>query len=226
MIAALLHDRAAIVEAIDRRRSPARVIGGLLAVTSAGGALYGAALGCYVGGVQVPLAALKVPIALLATFMITFAAMHLVNVLCHPAVTAAQSLALTLMPLATMSAALAAAAPVVALLTLTMDTPSYPSYLFLILFAVFWGVAGGSLGIGLLRRELAAIVGPGGRVGRTVALWVAVYQFVGAQCIWMLRPWIGDSTTIEGYFSLTRNLKGNFYVAVWDAVVAFFQRIL
>ena len=204
-------------------RGLARLNAKLIGVIAAGGLLFGASLGCYVGGVQIPLAAVKVPTALLSTLLICFALMHVINVVRHPQLRAAQSLALTLVPLAVMATALAAAAPVMGLMTSTLEFDSYPSYLFLILFGVLWGLLGGAAGVWVLHRGMRRVVGP---CGPTVALWVLAYQFVGGQCNWMLRPWIGDSREVEGLFSLTRNLRGNFYVAVWDAFTTFWDRVI
>lgn len=225
MIGALIHRPESLFDEIRDAPSLGGLALKLTAVTVFASMLFGASLGFYVGGVQIPLAAVKVPISLLATLAITFGLMHLINVVLHPRLRAAQSLALALIPVAVMSIILAAAAPIMCLATATFKIPSYPSYLFLILFGVGWGAVGGGFGVWVLLRGMRRVVGPEGRPGRTVALWVVAYQFVGAQCNWLLRPWIGDSTQIDGLFSLTRNLEGNFYVAVYKSVLTFLDRI-
>lgn len=178
-------------------------------------ALFGAAVGSYTGGLQILFAAVKMPVFFLGTLGLCYAAMHLLALLAAPELRARRTLALAIGSIHTTSRGLAALAPVVALFSLTSPFPSYKTYLFLVLLLVVALCASGALSLRLLWRELeiAGLSRPAMR--RIFVAWIAVYGFTGSQLGWLLRPWVGSSEKIRGYFSIHRNLEGNVYEAIF-----------
>ena len=53
------------------------------------------------------------------------------------------------------------------------------------------------------------------RSWRLTLAWTAIYQFVGAQVAWLLKPWVGHTLRDDRFLPLRENLKGNFYESVW-----------
>lgn len=148
-----------------------------------GAAIFGAAVGSYRGGLQIGLAAVKVPIATL----IAIGA-------CGPAFAALaaafdrpwglrMTLAVTLCAAARSALVLVALSPPLWLL-IDLGAPYHATKL----FASAAYALGGLSALALLLRALGA---GRGRVGAAVSI-VAVYAVVAAQSAWLLRPYIGD----------------------------------
>lgn len=174
-------------------------------------ALFGAAVGSYTGGLQILFAAIKMPVFFLGTLAVSFLAMHVFALLAAPHLDARRTMALALGSIHTTARGLAALAPVVAFFSLTTPFPSYKTYLFLVLLLVVALSLSGIVSLRLLWREP-------GMQPRILGAWVAVYGFTGSQLGWLLRPWVGSSENIRGYFSIHRNLEGNVYEAVFRLV--------
>ena len=192
-------------------RGPAAELpaGRTLLLSAAASAAFGAAIGAYTGGRQVLYAAVKMPLYFLCTLALSFAALHLF---------AARELRIrdtfraALEAVALSSLVLAALAPPVALAALSWP-PRYYSGLVLLLVASV--AAGGATAVARLH----------GRLGRPAltAAWVLLYQFVGAQMAWLLKPWVGYSGLDDRFLPLRENLKGNFYESVVRIVIALFS---
>lgn len=188
-----------------------------------GTAAYGAAVGCYVGRAHVAITAVKMPIFFLLTLALTFSVLHVVVTVARAGLSAGQTLGVALSGIGVTALVLGALAPVIAFVGATAAMPDYPTYLSMVLANTAVCVVAGFFGVrtvaGTLRR-----LAPGAS-GRVLAAWIVVYPFVGAQVAWLLRPWIGSSYDIEGLYSLRHGLEGNFYVAVWEALVTWFQHL-
>lgn len=200
----------AVVRALLQERPAAPPAARLLGAVAASSACFGAAIGAYSGGAQVLFAAVKMPFFLLSTLAITFGAMY---------VFAARELGLrqtfdaALETVAVTSVVLGALAPVAALAS--FSAPHAPgAYRFVILLLTSSVAAAGVAGVARLHLRL--------RSWRLTAVWVVLYQFVGAQVGWLLKPWV--SCTYEGdrFLPLRENLKGNFYESVFRIVAGFF----
>jgi hypothetical protein len=148
-----------------------------------GGSLFGAALGSFRGGEQIPLAAVKIPVATLLTLAV-----------CAPGFAAfvaafgrrwshRETLAIALSAGARASLVLFALAPV---LWLSIDLGAgYHSIRLL---------AAGAYALGALSAlafVLRAIGTAAGRVA-TASSFVVLFLIVGAQSAWLLRPYLGD----------------------------------
>ena len=203
----LLRDRPAVLARIEAGRGLAALMPTFVATIAIGAALTGAALGSFRGGAQIGFAAVKLPLALLAT-----------AALCAPALTAlgrglgrpaalARDLALVTMALA-VGALVLVALVLVVLVARAVDLAYHGS----ILLAVGVGAVGGLAAIAVLTGGLrrAAIKDAGLAAG----LFALIFAVVGAQSAWTLRPWLVRPRTPEVPF--VRSLEGSLYDAVLD----------
>lgn len=184
---------------------------GRFAIAVLGSALFGAAVGCYVGRLQILFAAVKMPLFLLGTLAVSFPALHLFALVAAPTLRRGETFALALDSVTRTAMGLGALAPIVAFLSWTTPIPSYRTYLFLVL-----GLTGSIAlaGVVSLRRLWTNLRG----ARHVFFAWVSIYGFTGSQIAWLLRPWVGSSYEVRGSFSIHRNLEGNFYEAVVRSV--------
>lgn len=174
-----------------------------LGLCAAASAVFGAAIGAYVGRWQICYAALKMPLYFGVTLALSFAAMHLF---------AARELRLrrtfevALETVAVTTLVLAGLAPVALLASLSLP---YQAVVLALTTAV---AAAGVTGVLRLHARLRSL--------RLTAAWVAVYQFVGAQTAWLLKPWVGSTGVDDRFLPLRDNLQGNFYESVLRIVVS------
>ena len=208
-IDALLRDRTRFLDALQSGGIGAAGARGLIACIAVAGAVLGAALGSYRGGEQVLFAAVKLPLAILAT-----------AALCAPIVVAlgksltgeaqwARSFLLLLASLALGSLVAAALAPV--LLLAIQAGATYQQVTLILLGAC---CVGGLSGLVLFARGLAGIVVR----ARLLAALVLVCAFcvVATQVTWTLRPFLVRPRTVAVPF--VRDIEGSF---VDDAVRSF-----
>ncbi len=204
----LLRDPADFV----KQASAARFAGtarALVMVIAVCGAVFGASLGLYRGGLQILWAAIKLPAVLLFT-----------AALCAPVLTSARravgiasdlraDLVLVLCSLAMMSLIAAALSPL-----LLLGIVWRASYHDLILLTVGMSGVAGLMGLSLFVRGLLTNQSRG-RTWVTLIL-VASYCIVGAQMSWTLRPWLVRPQTRDVPF--VRHVEGNFIEAVGRSV--------
>jgi hypothetical protein len=181
----------------------------ILCLAGLSSAAFGAAIGAYTGGRQILYAAVKMPLYLLCTLAISFAAMHLFAArrlrLRDTLAVATEAGSLTAL-------VLGALAPVVFLLAAAWPRSSYTGLVLVLVAAV---AAGGVAGVARLHARLRQ---PG-----LTAAWVLLYQFVGAQMGWLLKPWVGHTATDDRFLPLRENLQGNFYESVFGILSSFFR---
>ncbi len=200
----------ALVHALLLRREESYPAVRLLALSAAASACFGAAIGAYVGGLQILYGAVKMPLFFLGTLGISFAAMHL---FAARELRAGRTFATALETIATTAVVLGALAPVVALVSLTAPKPSgYPSLILLLTASV---AVGGVTGVVRLHRRLGS--------WRLTATWVVLYQFTGAQMAWLLKPWVSHTLRADRFLPLRENLNGNFYESVFRTACGLFS---
>jgi hypothetical protein len=172
------------------------------------GAVFGAALGAYRGGVQVLFAAVKLPLVVLLTAAICAPALTAINSgLSRPA-SLRRDLALVLAALARGSLVLAALAPVV-LLAVSL----HASYHAVVLLTVGCCALGGLVGLVLLLRGLAT---ESRARGAACLALLAVFVMVGAQMSWTLRPYLVRPRAPAAPF--VRGIESSFLEAVATSV--------
>jgi hypothetical protein len=183
----------------------ARVL--LLSVASS--AAFGAAIGAYTGGRQILYAAVKMPLYFLATLALSFAALHL---FAARELRARDTFSAALEAVALTTLVLGALAPVVLLAALSCPPKHYTALVLLLVACV---ASGGAAAVARLRARL--------RRPALTAAWVVLYQFVGAQMAWLLKPWVGYSGRDDRFLPLRQNLEGNFYESVYRILASLFS---
>jgi hypothetical protein len=182
-------------------------------------ACFGAAVGSYTGRWQILYDAVKMPVYLLGTLAISFAAMH---VFAARERSARETFAAAIETVALTAVVLGALSPIVGLLSLSLPfspglrTPeAQRGYKILILLLTASVAAGGMCGVARLHFRL--------RSARLTAAWVVIYQFVGAQMAWLLKPWVSHTGLDDRFLPLRDNLKGNFYESVFRTFIGLFS---
>jgi hypothetical protein len=201
----------ALVHALLLRRAETYPVGGLLAVATLASASFGAAIGAYVGGLQILYGALKMPLFFLGTLGVSFAAMHL---FAARELRARRTFDGAVETIATTAVVLGSLAPVAGLFSLSCPKPSPRAYSFLILLLTASVAAGGIVGVVRLHARL--------RSWNLTAAWVLIYQFTGAQMAWLLKPWVSHTLRDDRFLPLRENLNGNFYESVFRTISGFF----
>jgi hypothetical protein len=171
---------------------PARALQRLVLFTLLGGLTYGAVMGTY-GGFggdrpwQILFSALKVPLLLLATFLLSLPSFFVLNSLLGVRSDFGDVVRALLGAQAGLTIVLAALAPYTAVWYV-----SFTSYRAAILFnGVLFGTAT-LTAQALLRRSYAPLIARHPRHRVLLRIWLVVYTFVGIQMGWVLRPFVGD----------------------------------
>jgi hypothetical protein len=170
----------------------------LLAI-AVGGGVFGAVLGSYRGGAQIAYAAVKLPLALVATLAIAAPAFRGIAIALGRRWSMRTVVGLSLAASARSSLVLLAFAPV---LWLIMDLGA--GYHGAVLAAATAYAAAGLAALGVVLRAL----GPGRLRGLTALAMVAVFGAVGGQTAWILRPFLVRPRTVHVPF--LRPIEGNF----------------
>jgi hypothetical protein len=190
----------------------------LLSVISAGAFLFGAATGCYVAGHQIWITGLKVPLLFLSTLAICAPSMYILSLLIGARLSFMQALTVALTTIAVTSLILAGWAPVMFVFAWTLVPREYPHYLFLLLLALASVGVGAVISVWHLARGFSEMGIAANIRWRVIVVWLLLYQFVGSQMTWLLRPFVGSSAD-------TVRFEGNFYEAIPIIFESFFKRI-
>lgn len=184
--------------------------------------VYGASVGAYSGGEQVLFAAVKMPILFMGTLLIGFPIFY-IFASGFIGISAGFLFEITLFSVAVTTTFLAAFAPIQFVCSMSIPNPSYPCYLFLVLFMVFLIALSGTVGVVQLYRALLPVATDKKRLFKLVITWFLIYQFIGAQMSWLLRPFVGSPWEIKGGFFIWRYFEGNIYEAVFRATGNLFK---
>lgn len=198
----LLRDRAGVLARIDSGRDLAPLVRVMIVTIAAGAALFGVAIGSYRGGVQLAYAAIKMPIALLATAAVCAPTLSAVGIALGRPVSFARDLALLMTALAAGALVLLAEAPLV-LAARAIELGYHRT----ILAATVCAAIAAAASVATLRRGMQLRGGPGAAVALTVV--ALVFALVGAQVSWTLRPFLVRPQTAEVPF--VRDLDGSLY---------------
>ena len=206
-----------IVRALLLRRET--TVPGLLAAAAISSAAFGAAVGSYTGRWQIVYDAVKMPLYLLGTLAISFTAMHL---FAARELRARETFAAAAEAVALTAIVLGALAPIVWLMSVSLPfseglrTPrSQQAYRMLILLLSGSVAVAGLAGVARLHSRLRSV--------RLTAAWVVIYQFVGAQMAWLLKPWVSHTGRDDRFLPLRQNLEGNFYESVYRTFLGLFS---
>lgn len=214
--------RRALLDDLLLGRGVRAHIASLAASTIIFGALYGAVLGSWHGARLASYVAVKVPLLLLSTALITALFNWIVAALLGLRMRPAQTFALTLVPLAVSSIVAASLAPVAWFFTQALPAPSPTQrtlHNVLYLVHVLLVATGGIAGTMLLRRVLVAVCNGDEQRARAVRFaWTFVYAFVGGEMAWVLRPFVG-SVYLPVVFLRDDALHGNVYEFILTDIV-------
>ena len=184
------------------------------------GLAYGAVMGTFAGVsgerlLQVVYSAVKVPLLLLVTFVLSLPNFYVLNTLFGVGADFGQALRALLATQAALTVILAAFAPFTALWY-----ASSSDYRMAILFnALMFGLASVGAQV-LLRRLYRPLIERDARHRVLLRIWLVVYAFVGVQLGWLLRPFVGDPRMPTRF--LREGMWDNAYVVVarmiWEVI--------
>jgi hypothetical protein len=193
------------------------------------GAIYGAVLGSWHGARLAIYVAIKVPLLMLSTAVITALFNWIVAALLGLRLRIAQTFALTLLPLAIASIVAASLAPVAWFFTEALPDPSplqRTLHNVLYLVHVILIACAGLAGTRTLRSVLIDVCdGDAGRARHVRFAWIVVYAFVGGEVAWMLRPFVG-SVFLPVVFLREDALQGNVYEFILTDILPHLWRSL
>lgn len=192
-------------------------------------ALYGLAIGLYVGGWQVAYNAIKMPLLLLATLALCILALYMLNSLAGARLSLSQTAAMVLSAVLVTALLLAAMTPPLAFLMLT-SIGSYYLVVFLNLAVICIAGAGG---VSFSLQATAAVHAEAAvrsRCLRVMRAWMVLYGLVGLQMLWLFRPYfrqadvfirpLGEGgNAFEAFGRLITSLLGDLIVALLRAIL-------
>lgn len=193
------------------------------------GALYGASLGAWHDARLASYTAIKVPLLLFATAALTALFNWIIASMIGLHLRFAESIEMSLLPLAIASVILASCAPIVFFFDLSLPPPmpteqTLHNLLYLTHTALVAGA--GVTGTTFLRRRLLEVCNGDARLARRVhATWVVAFAFTGGEVAWILRPFIG-SVYLPVVFLRSDALHGNVYEFILTDIVPHLWRLL
>ena len=205
----LLRDRARLVDDISAGVGLAATARTMLAVIAVGGAIFGAAVGAYRGGIQIAYAGIKLPLLLVLTAALAAPALTAFQVALDRPASLRRDLALALCALALGALVLAAEAPLV-LVARALDAGYHQTTLLVVGASAVAGLASLAFLVRALRTQHPARAWP------AAALLCAVTMVVGAQLAWTLRPYLVRPRTPDVPF--LRDVEGSLVEAVRDSL--------
>lgn len=206
----LLRDRPAMLARIRSGADPKPILVAMIGTIAVAMAVVGAAIGSYRGGAQIAYAAVKLPLVLLGTAVLSAPTLTAIGAALGRRARFATDFALVMSALAFGALMLAACTPLI-LLGQAMGLDYHDMTL---LMVVLFGIAGvGALS--MVIRGVAAEQAPGGAAA--IAALCCVFMLVGAQLAWALRPYLVRPRTEEVPF--VRELEDSLF----DSIVTTFD---
>ena len=200
-------------------RQGARALAWLGAFIVLFGLIYGGLMGSYRGFLGDPFAqvvawqalysALKVPLLLTATFLISLPAFFVLNTLFGLRDDFPQAIRALAATQAGLSIILASLGPLTLVWYATCD-----GYREAILFNASMFAVASFAAQWLLRGYYRPLVAKDARHGKLLGAWLAVYAFVGIQMGWVLRPFVGSPDSPVQFFRERQWDQDNAYVVV------------
>ena len=174
--------------------------GRLLLLILVFGLFYGAAMGTFTGfgpdrAVQIVYSAVKVPLLLLATFVLSLPSFFVINTLLGLRADFAEAVRALVATQAGLTVVLASLAPFTVLFYASSD-----HYQAAQLFNAAMFAAASVSAQFLLKRLYAPLIARDRRHRWLVRAWLLVYAFVGIQMGWVLRPFIGKPEMEPTFF--------------------------
>lgn len=219
MALALARCERFLIQTLDPSRAANLSLARILAVLVVAGLVQGSVMGSFEIRPervwQVAYSAIKVPLLLVATFLICLPSFFVLNTLFGVRSDFARAVRLVLSGQATLAVVLVSLSPYTLLWY-----ASFADYNNAVLFnAVLFGLSALAAQV-YLRQSYQPLVLRDRRHRGLLACWLVLFAFVGIQMAWILRPFVGDPTLPTRFFREEK--LGNAYVVVgrmlWDAV--------
>jgi hypothetical protein len=209
----IMRDRASFFDEIRARSDLSHKLRSMVVSTIIYLALYGLVMGISNSWQQALMSAIKLPVLFLVTLLICLPTLYFFNLLYGSQLTFGQTAAL-IMAAVTVTAALTLAFASITLF-FWMTVPDYEFFILLnvgvLAITAWWGLS-------FLRQGMRHIqrVAPQARAGRILAVWIAIYAFVGTQMGWALKPFFGAPGQP---FEFIRRTEGTFYTSVFRIIL-------
>jgi hypothetical protein len=176
------------------------------------GALYGAVMGTYAGGVQMLYDAIKIPLLLLVAVYVSLPTFFVLNGILGGELSFRQMAVLFAVSITVMATLLIAFLPVTLFFMLTTPERTFSTYAFTVLLNVFFFAISGLTAVAYLLQGFSQIHGDNKKWLPAMVIGTGVLAFVGTQLAWVLRP----------YFHLSPEFiappSGNFYIALFGLI--------
>jgi hypothetical protein len=212
----VMRDRASFFDEVRTRHDLSPKLRSMIISTIIYLALYGLVMGVSNSWQQALMSAVKLPVLFLVTLIICLPTLYFFNLLYGSQLTFAQTAALMMAAITVTAALTLAFASITLFFWLTV-----PDYGFFILLNV--GVLGITAwwGLAFLRQGMRHIQhgASQARAGRILAIWIAIYAFVGTQMGWALKPFFGAPGQA---FEIIRRTEGTFYTSVFRIILGIF----
>jgi hypothetical protein len=210
----IMRDRASFFDEVRARHDLTPKLRSMIVSSIIYLALYGVVMGVSNSWQQAVLSAIKLPVLFLVTLLICLPTLYFFNLLYGSQLTFAQTASL-MMAAVTVTGALALAfASITLFFWLTV-----PDYEFFVLLNVSVLAITAWWGLSLLRQGMRHVQQAAqARTGRILAVWIAIYAFVGTQMGWALRPFFGAP---GAPFEIIRRMQGTFYTGVFYIIRRF-----
>lgn len=210
----LLRDRPGFMEEVNRGIKLEQKIIALLVASSILFTVYGAVIGSFTGGLQIVASAIKLPALYLITLVICLPTLYFFNILFGSNRSFAQHFALLLSSVSLISLLLCSFAPITLFFRLSVLDYEFFKLLNVVIFTVTGLIGVNAFYQAMRPTELESQTDTKTRQ-KILQLWLVLYGFVGSQMGWILRPFFGAPSK---EFELFRNLEGNIYSHVLDAI--------
>ncbi|OLS29821.1 MAG: hypothetical protein ThorAB25_13940 [Candidatus Thorarchaeota archaeon AB_25] len=177
------------------------------------GALYGAVMGVYAGGVQILFDAMKIPMLLLIALFVSLPTYYVLNGILGGELSLRQMAVLFMVSVTVMAIMMIAFLPVTLFFTLTTPERTFATYAFTVLLNVLFFALAGLTAVSYLLNGFSRIHGENKRWVPAMMIGSLVLAFVGTQLAWVLRPYFHVSWVFLAPPS------GNFYIALFELIV-------
>jgi hypothetical protein len=229
-VRSLLAWRGGLLDDVAASRNLGGHIVALSAVMIAGAAGYGVVLGKWHGARLALYCAIKLPLVLILTTLITIAFSWVAALLLGVPLRFAQVAVLNLLTLATASLLLASLIPVAWLFTQAAPPPTTASRTaHNLLYLMHTGIVAlcGAGGMRLLWTALGRVAPRRARLLPVYVLWFTTFALVGGEVAWALRPFVGSVSADYPVVFLRKDaLDGNVYEFIVTDILPHLARSL
>lgn len=216
ILSRFIRDREGLYNDIREERDLTKHFITSVAATALFGALYGASMGTYAGGLQIVFDAIKIPMLLLVAVLVSLPTYYVLNGILGGEMSLRQMAVLFMISITVMATMMMAFLPVTLFFMLTTPERTFATYAFTVLLNVFFFGIAGVTAVSYLLRGFSKIHGENKKWVPAMITGSGVLAFVGTQLAWVLRPYFHLSTAFIAPPS------GNFYIAVVKLIARLF----